>query len=233
MFDLPTLVGRIGTVSHFKNLSANDLKTIVCAGQLIRYPEGKVIFEEGGPCSGLYVLLAGGVNLVKCGPQGQLSIIGVIKPVIMFNEVAVLDGGPNPVRSITFKDSITWQINKERFHFLMARYPSMGLGLLKVMAKRNRDLISRCEDIAFRTVLGRTAKLLLELSKNGSKPISRREHSNQELAAKAATVPEPISRSINTLRQSGLISCDRHRITINSTEGLAELAEIQMELCQN
>jgi CRP/FNR family transcriptional regulator, cyclic AMP receptor protein len=233
MFDLATLVQRIGTVSHFKNLSIYDLKNIVTAGQMLYFCESDRIIEEGAPCSGLYVLFVGEVNLVKCGPQGQETIMGVIKPVIMFNEVAVLDGGSNPVSVVAAKDCVTWQISMERFHKLMERYPSMGLSLLKVLAARNRQLISRCEDIAFRTVLARTAKLILELSDNGQKPISRREHSNQELAAKAATVAEPISRSINSLRQSGLIACDRRRITVCSAEGLAELAELNLDLFQN
>lgn len=233
MYDIPTLIYRIGSVEHFKNLTVQDLKTIVCSGQLLRFSADSVIFSEGLPCSGLFVLLAGSVHLCKTGPQGQNSIIGVIKPVIMFNEVATLDGGPNPVTAVSVKDCVTWQITYDRFQPLMRRYPQLGLSLLKILAARNRALISQCEDVAFRTVLGRTAKIILELSNNGNKPISRREHPNQELAAKAATVAEPISRSINSLRQSGVICCDRNRITVCSPKRLAELADVYLDIRHN
>lgn len=233
MFDLSTLICRIGSVQHFKNLTIQDLKTIVTSGQLLNYPAESTILSEEQSCSGLFVLLKGKVHLCKSGPRGQDSIIGVIKPVIMFNEVAVIDKGENPVTAIAANDSITWQISCERFHFLMEKYPPLGISLLRVLASRNRQLISQCEDIAFRTVLGRTAKILLELSHNGQKAISRREHTNQELAAKAATVAEPISRSINTLKQLGAIECTRDKINICSAEQLAELAEVYLELSNN
>jgi CRP-like cAMP-binding protein len=233
MFDVSTLICRIGSVPHFKNLTIQDLRIIVTSGQLLKYPADTVIFSEGQPCSGLFVLLRGKVHLCKSGPRGQDSIIGVIKPVIMFNEVATIDEGNNPVTAIAANDCITWQISHERFNGLMKKYPPLGLSLLRVLASRNRHLISQCEDIAFRTVLGRTAKILLELSQNGQKTISRREHTNQELAAKAATVAEPISRSINTLKQCGVIECSRDKIKICSTEQLAELAEVYLDLSQN
>jgi CRP-like cAMP-binding protein len=233
MFDIPSLVCRIGTVPHFSNLTVSDLQTIVSSGVLVRFRKGTTILREGEPCSGMFVLLIGKVHLSKTGPQGQSTIVGVIKPVIMFNEVAVLDGDCNPVSATAIKDSFAWQISYERFHMLMERYPPLGLSLLKVMAKRNRMLMGQYEDIAFRTVMGRTAKILLDLSKNGQVAISRREHSNLELAAKAATVPEPISRSIQALRQDGLICCDRDYIKICQPQRLAQLAEIHIDLILN
>jgi CRP/FNR family transcriptional regulator, cyclic AMP receptor protein len=233
LFDLSTLICKIGSVQHFRNLTVNDLRIIVSSGQLLRFSTGQTIFTEGQTCSGLFVLFTGKVHLCRTGPQGQPSIMGVIKPVIMFNEVSILDGGVNPVTALAVKDCVTWQISHDRFHPLMERYPPLGLSLLKVLANRNRMLLAQCEDIAFRSVLARTAKILLEISQNGRRTISRREHSNLELAAKAATVAEPISRSLQTLRQSGIICCDRGQITICQPERLAEIAEVYFEFNNN
>jgi CRP-like cAMP-binding protein len=167
MYDVPSLIGRLRGVRHFNQLSLTDLHTIVSSGQLLRFKAGAVIFREGDACSGLYVLLAGKVHLDKAGPQGQSTLMASIRPVIMFNEVSVLDGDCNPLSATTVKDSICWQISHERFQRLMLVYPTLGISLLNVLARRNRQLITRCEDIAFRTVMGRLAKILLELSKNG------------------------------------------------------------------
>ena len=62
-------------------------------------PKGRAV------CAGMFVLLAGQVHLRKLGPQGQESILAVIEPVIMFNEVAVLDGGPNLTTAVAAQDS--------------------------------------------------------------------------------------------------------------------------------
>ena len=148
----------------------------------------------------------------------------------MFNEVSVLDGDSNPVTANAFQKSITWKIARERFQPLMERYPILGTSLLKVLAKRNRKLISMYEDLISRPVKVRTAKLILDLSSYGQVPIDRQLHSNQFLAAHVSTAPEAISRSIKILRESGLIDCTRTQITVNCPDELAEFAQVEYEL---
>ena len=226
MIDLQNLVGRLGTVPLFKGLSEAARKEIVFAGQVLNYPAGTHIFNEGEPCSGLYVLFTGQVHLYKLGLQGQETIITIIKPVVLFNEVAVLDGGPNPVTAVAVQDCTVWQVGYGSYQLLMNRYPEVGIGLLKVLAARNRLMLIRYEDLLSRPVLARAAKILLDLSQQGQKPISRNKHSLQEIAAYAATVPEAVSRSLKTLRDKGAIEYTRSRITVISPVKLAEIAQI-------
>ncbi len=230
-FDLPTLVQRIGTVPHFKNLSIKDLTIIVTSGQVKHYKAQETLLFEGEPCAGLFVLFRGEINLSHIGPNGKCNIISVISPIIMFNEVAVLDGGPNMLTATAVMDCITWHVSYERFHALMERYPQIGLSLLKVLATRTRSLVGYVEDISFRSVMGRTAKMLLELSENGTKPISRHEHTNLDLAAKAATVPEAVCRSFRILRQHAVISSSRAWIKVIEPEALAQFAEVEQTPC--
>jgi CRP/FNR family transcriptional regulator len=230
MYDLDSLVTRMRTVSHFKRMAEADLKAIASGGQIRRYATGTTIFTEGEPAAGMYVLNIGRVHLMKLGPQGQQSIIDVIEPVIMFNEVTALDGGVNLTTAVAVQDCVTWNIDYENFQSLMQRFPQLGLGLLRVLATRNRNLVSMFEDLSFRTVVARAAKLLLDLSDNGKRQIDRREHQNQELAARVATVPEAFSRSLRLLREHHLITCSHLAIIINDSEGLAQLAQVQGHL---
>ena len=226
-FNIESLISRLGSVSHFKGLPESALKEIVFAGQTINYPADSIIFHEGAPCSGLFVLFTGKVHLCKQGVRGQETIIAVIKPVIMFNEVTVIDGDTNPVTARAVENCATWQINCDRFQMLMSRYPRVGTGLLQVMAMRNRLMLSHVEDLISRPILARVAKSLLDLSQGGQKPISRRVHSNMEIAARVATVHEAVSRSIKSLHEKGAIEYTREEITVSSAERLAELAQIE------
>lgn len=220
-----TLVSLLRSVTHFRALPEADLERIIHAGQALRFPEGAMIFVEGQPCAGMFVLLSGCVHLRKLGPQGQESIIAVIEPVIMFNEVAVLDGGPNLATAVAVRDSMTWQIGCAPFQELLGRYPLIGLGLLRVLAARNRFLVSQLEDLSFRSVHARAAKLLLDLSSGGASPIDRRKHPNYEMAARIATVPEAFSRALNAFSRTGCITSTRTAIHVHCTEELAVLAE--------
>ena len=155
------LAKQLQTVSHFQSLGLTDLLYIVSSGQVRKFRAGDFIFHEGEGCAGMHVLIKGQVELQKTGPQGKTSILSIIDPVIMFNEVSVLDGGENPFSAYATQDCIIWQVSYEAFQSLLTRYPQVGLGLLRVLAKRNRQMLTQYEDVSFRSVLARTAKLLL------------------------------------------------------------------------
>lgn len=225
---IPHLIAQLRRVQHFRHLSEADLSAIIAAGRIRRFAAGETIFVEGEPCAGMFVLLQGRVHLRKLGPQGQESILAVIEPVIMFNEVAVLDGGPNLATAVAALDCLTWQVGCENFGALLNKYPQIGLGLLRVLARRNRFLVGQWADLSFRSVQARTAKLLLDLSDSGRQPIDRRKHPNYELAARIATVPEAFSRALNAFKKRGCITTSRATITVGCVEELAALAEMPL-----
>jgi len=229
MLDLPSLITRLGSVSHFSHMSEEDRTRIVSAGQVHFYPADSMIFEEGSDCAGLFVLFKGCVNLCKLGIQGQETIIAVIKPIIMFNEVAVLDGGPNPLSAMAVENCATWRLSHEAFISLAKNYPEVGTGLLRILASRFRAILNQYEDLLSRPVCARTAKVILDLSRHGTMPIDRRDHSNQELAAMAATGPEVFSRALKRLREASVINCTRAEIRVRKPTHLAEIALLSPE----
>ena len=225
--DLSELAAQLGNVSHFRGLTPADLLAIVSAGATRRYQAGETIFLEDDACSGMFVLLSGEVHLTKQGPQGKQNILAVILPVIMFNEVAVLDGGSNPTSAIAVQDTLVWRIQNNPFQELLKHYPLVGLSLLHVMAERNRRMLAQYYDLSFRSVLGRTAKLLLELSQNGQQTIIRRENPIYMMARRIATVPEAVSRALKEIERQGAICLTRSTIEVRLPWVAANLAQIE------
>lgn len=213
-------------VKHFRSLPLDDLAAIVAAGLVRRFEKGETIFNEGDECAGMHVLLQGRVDLCRIGPEGQLSILNTLKPVVMFNEVAVLDGGPNPVTAQAVEDALIWSVQYREFQQLLARYPQIALGLLEVLARRNRLMIMLYGDLSFRSVPARLAKHLLELSADGMKTIPRIQHPIRVIAARVVTTPEVVSRTFKVLGTRGLIAVDRSSIRVLDVASLQDLAQI-------
>lgn len=230
MDDLNYLVETLRSFHYFAHFAEEDLRVIVAGGQVRHFLAGETIFFEADPCAGMYVLVQGQVHVCKTGPEGQVNIMAVVTPVMLINEVVVLDGGPNPVTAVAVRDCQLWQISHNSFQGLLKRYPEMGLGLLGILAARNREMLTRYEDVSFRSVLARAAKLLLDLSRYGQQPINRHEHSITEMASRIACVPEAISRSLNTFKLQGLIKSSRTAILITRPAELARLAQIEPQL---
>ncbi len=220
------LIDRMKKIPHFRNLALRDIASIIKAGTISKVKKDTILLHEGDPCGGLYVLLTGEVCLQKVGHEGHNFILAVLEPVTMFNEVAVLDGGENPARTVTLTDCRIWHTDCDSFHRLMKTYPQIALGLLPIMAKRNRMLITHYEDLSFLSVRERTAKLMLELSNYGQKVIVRESHPIQSLSARISTAPEVISRAMSSIRQQGLIEYDRQTIKVLKPHNLAKIAHL-------
>jgi CRP-like cAMP-binding protein len=224
-----SLIERMKNIPHFKNLDLRDIAIIIQTGHIRKVKKDTYLLHEGDPCGGLFVLLRGEICLQKIGPEGHHYIMAVLEPVTMFNEVAVLDHGENPAQAVTLTDCRIWHTDCEKFHDLLKTYPQIALGLLPIMAKRNRLLISQYEDLSFLSVRARTAKLLLDLSKNGTVNIERDQHPIQMLSARISTAPEVISRAMRSIKQQGYVDFDRQIIQVLKPEELARIAHLTME----
>jgi CRP/FNR family transcriptional regulator len=229
MMDIHNLAKRLQRIEHFNNIPLEEVERIILAGTIKSFAKDQVIFTEGDPSSGMYVLLNGQVQLCKISLQGQISILSVIEPIIMFNEVSALDSGPNPITAIANQNSLIWQITSEKLQDLIIHYPRIGLGLLRILANRNRKLITLFQDLSFRPLLARTAKLLLEISDQGTLKINRKENPNYHLASRLSTVPEAFSRCLKTFRHQNMIVCDTHKIEILDPLGLKHIAKMDLD----
>jgi CRP/FNR family transcriptional regulator len=227
--DIHHLAERLQRIEHFNYIPLQEVEKIVLAGTIKSYKKDQLIFSEEDPSSGMYVLLNGQVQLCKISLQGQVSILSVINPVIMFNEVSALDNGPNPVTAIANQDSVIWHITSEKLQDLILQYPRIGLGLMRVLANRNRKLVSLFQDLSFRPLLARTSKLLLEISDQGEIKINRKENPNYHLAARLSTGPEAFSRCLKTFREQSMIQSDTHKIEIFDPAGLRRIAMLDLD----
>ena len=219
-------VDLLKSVPHFTRLKPTDLLRIINSGRIKHFKKDAHIYQEGTPSAGMFVLFKGKVHLCNYGCEGQIQIFSIIEPVIMFNEITAIDGGLNPATAIAVKDCITWNIDYESFERLVKQYPdpTIGLAMLRVLAGRTRDLIDLCGDLSFRPVLSRCAKLLYELSDNGTNPIPRNDYPLTDLSARIATAPESVSRSLSWLVKRGIITTDRTSITVVKIDDLLEIA---------
>jgi CRP/FNR family transcriptional regulator len=92
------------------------------------------------------------------------------------------------------------------------------MSLLKLFAGRLRHLTGLVEDLSFKHVTSRLAKILLEYAaepgeEDGDAAL-RRRLTQQEMAAMIGTAREMVGRSLKTLEAQGALTIDRHRITI-------------------
>lgn len=189
-----------------------------------RFSAGEAIFWEDEPVAGLYLIAEGVVKICRFAKDGREHILHLLQVGDTFNDVAAMDGGPNPATAMAHSDVVVLRIARPDLHRLVERHPSLAWALIESLARRARHLVGQVQDLAMRNVRGRLAKLLLDQADENA--AVARLLTQEEMAARLGTVREVVGRSLRGLAADGIIEFNRHRIVILDAERLAREAEL-------
>ena len=219
-------VEHLKSIPYFSGLGSGELEAI---RQLVferSADRGELILLEDEPTQTVYFVVTGVVKAFKTSAEGKEQILCILRPGDSFNDVSVFDGGPNPVSAIAMSRVRLYGISKADMETLLREHPGIALNIIKVLAGKVRHFVSLVEDLSFRHVTGRVAKLLLEYATNGSEEgkgkSPRPRLTQQDMAAMVGTAREVVGRSLKALEEEGAIRMDRHRIAIVNREVLEE-----------
>jgi len=203
---------------YFDGLSKDHLKVIADSTQLREFERGNVLFWEGDPCAGLYIIESGSIKLYRGSPQGRQYIIAVLTEGATCNEVPAFDGGVNPVNVEALETSQVWVVEPAVLHALVKSNPEFALKILGKFGQNLRNLVAKVSEMAFYQVTHRLARLIEELQNEENRPTLTQE----QLAAQLGTVREVVSRSLKELEKSGAIRLEDRRIQIADVDVLRQ-----------
>ena len=205
-------------VSIFSGLSPAELQFLAERAVVRDYPPGSLIFTEGEPCAGLFVVEQGHVRIFKSSPGGREQVLAVEGPGGSVAELPVFDGGNYPASTSAVDHARVYFVSKQDFHSLCLVHPKVALKVLKVVGGRLRRLVGIIEELSFTTVRARLISSLLRMAKSGRETASGIEiqlpASNQELAAQIGTVRELVSRNLSRLQAERLIHMEGKTVII-------------------
>jgi len=181
----------------------------------------EIVQFEGESVEALFFVASGAVKLFKTSAEGKEQILSIARPGDSFNDIAIFDDGPAPTSAQTMSPVVLYGIARNELQVILRENPQVALNTTRVLAERTRQLVELVEDLSFRHVIGRVAKILLEHAGDGTSP--RPRLTQQDMAAMAGTVREVVSRSLKALEEEGAIRLDRHRIKIADKEALEDM----------
>ncbi len=219
----------LSKVAIFSGLTESELSFLAQRAVPRHYAAGQLVFSEGEPCSGLYVVESGHVRIFKSSANGREQVLNIDGPGSSVAELPVFDGGNYPA-SVTAVDQATLLfVSKQDFQSLCLTHPQVALKVLRVVGARLRRLVGIIEELSFTTVRHRLASFLVRLAQREGKRVAAGTEitlpaSNQELASQIGTVRELVSRNLSRLQAEGLIQMDGRSVIISDLKALeAEL----------
>lgn len=214
----------------FAELAENELTSINQRVVSKRFNAGEMIFSEGDPCPGLWVIESGQVRIFKSAASGREQVLALEGPGSSVAELPVFDGGNYPASAAAVMDSTLLFVSKEDFRLLCLKQPEVALKVLRVVGRRLRGLVGIIEELSFSTVRHRLVSLLLRLARQAERtPRGIIEvtlpASQQELASQIGTVRELVSRGLSRLQAGGMIEIEGRKITILDLKALEKEME--------
>ena len=217
----------LAQVPIFSGLTESELGFLAQRTVPRHYSAGETIFDEGGPCSGFFVVESGNVRIFKSSASGREHVLSIDGPGSSIAEVPVFDGGNYPASGAAVDDVTLLFVSKQDFHALCLAHPEVPLKVLRVVGARLRRLVGIIEELSFTTVRHRLASYLLRLAEKSGKPKAEGVEitlpvTNQELAAQIGTVRELVSRNLSRLQAEGMLKVDGRNILICNRKALEE-----------
>lgn len=216
---------QLKTIPYFQDLDARALEGIRTNAFEVRLQKGDVLFTEGEPAQAMYVVRSGKVKIFKLSPDGREQVLRIAEAGDCFNEVPIFDDEPNPANAQAAEPAALWGIRREGMRRLVEEHPAIAIGFLKAFAGKLRYFTRKVEDLSFRSVTSRVAKLLLEMAEDDGRGGLRlkQQFTQQEMASVVGTAREMIGRAFKALEKERAIKFDRHRVVIVSRAALIRM----------
>jgi CRP-like cAMP-binding protein/di/tricarboxylate transporter len=144
---LPVAIGAaqaLAAMPFFATLGPVDLARLVPELEERVVQPGEIVFRQGDPGDGLYLIRSGSAGVSLAEPAGS-RVVAVLSAPAYFGEMALLSAEPRSASIIAFTQLALWKLPRWRFEALISRQP---LVLRQVAAELTRRLSETTRQLA-------------------------------------------------------------------------------------
>lgn len=211
------------------DLPAEALADFRSAGVVTPYRPRQVIFSEGGPATGLYLVCHGAVKLYHSDRFGRDHILEIAGPGAVLGELTLDENATLSVSAEALTPTQVSFLGRERIARFIAKYPETGVRFIEALSHELAQARHKARDLALKGAESRLATLILQLARAdaGEKAIPDRfpaRYTRREMAEMIGVSTETAIRLLSKLKAKGTIDTTRHEIIITDPERLSRIA---------
>ena len=190
--------------------------------------KGKALYQPNDPIHSIYLLKQGLIKQYAISENGEVLTINVFRPNSFFPIMLILANQPNKYFFQAETDVLAFRAPTEEVMKFIIKNPDVLLDLTKRLSSAILGLSIRVEELSFNQASERISLLLLYLAERfgektkDSNLIIKLALTHQDLASWTSLTRETVSRQLEQLSKKGLISYNRHSITILDKDKLQD-----------
>lgn len=212
--------------SLFCDLKSDALHALNAIRRPSVFPKGALLFVEGQPCAGLFVICAGKAKLTASSLQGRSVIVRVAGAGEILGLSAVMSETPYEVSAETLQPTEVNFLPQEEFLRFLRHYGEVSVRMAQYLSQELQRAYHQMARIALApTAKAKLAGLLLDWarSENSSRADSASFHlwlTHEEIGQLIGTSRETVTRLLNQLRRHGLIKTNGSVVTLTDPQQL-------------
>jgi len=203
----------------FADLKAEDLEKLDQLIRKIDYGADELIFMEGAPAFGFYLVFSGAVKLVKRSAKGKSQILKIVGPGGLLGETTLFDKGVHNAYAKTLVPSTVGFIERGDFFYFLEHHTKVIFRFFERLSLEVKAFQNKLAERSYASSKERLARLILALGRSGI------ELSRSELAEMAGVSSKTAIRTLGELESRGIISLDNRKIKVLKEEYLRRLME--------
>lgn len=209
----------------FASLSPSLRHDILRCAYVKRFHDGELITARGDPPQEWIACAKGAVRVSSTSVSGKLITLTYVEPGIWFGDVSIFDGDRRTHDAYAHGNSTILCVAKADFRKILATHAELYEAMLRLHARRIRQLYGLVEDLNTLPLRARLAKQLTHLARsygvpclnNGSEVRIGLQLAQEELAQLLGASRQRVNQELKTMEREnviriepgGLVICDR------------------------
>lgn len=199
--------------------------------RIIKIPRKAVLYSEGEPPKGIYILMNGKIKISQLNFDGSVQILFIYTTGEVFGHRPLLGNDKHPVTATALADSEVVFIEKDQFLKVIERSPRFSALIMQSISHEFTILVNRINIFAQRGIKERLALFLLILNETYKVPGQMSEEgeitiNRNDLAGYTGTSVENLVRTLKTFKENNYIRTMGKSIYITDFEALYALSGV-------
>ncbi len=206
-------------MENFRSSEEDDPLMYLPCSTIVEYPRGGIIYAPGQPCTNIYVVIAGIIQVARVSENTPPVIVDVYRTDDFFGEGALIKLPSRFEQAQALEKTLLMTWKAEDVERLMEQRPSLAMAFMRIMAQRELDFGERMQSMSRNSIASRLARSLLRFSDRLGTPtgdgfVRMRGFTHEFLAQYVGTSRELVNVSMTQFRRQDLLRYSRQEIAI-------------------
>jgi CRP/FNR family transcriptional regulator, cyclic AMP receptor protein len=217
----------------FSSLSPSLRHDILRCAFVKRYKDGELIAARGDRPEQWIACAKGAVRVSSTSISGKQVTLTYVEPGIWFGDVAIFDGDRRTHDAYAHGDSTILCVSRGDLRKLLAQHTELYEALLRLSARRIRQLFGLVEDLNTLPLRGRLAKQLAHLVRSyGVTSLSDASEvriglqlAQEELAQLLGASRQRVNQELKAMEREDVIRIEPAGLVVRNREALMRIVE--------